>query len=164
MTKTLLMIAGFVSAISLAVLPSCKKDDDKNLAEPPAKDSVVTPAVDSNKIRMARFVGVWRTHEEGEDSNGNGIWDSEERLPVDSANGARFTFNADSSGSILVDALPVTLPFRWSLRQEGRVLWLATTISGVEDVQFLNVVSVTESMCILSDTTASPASFYSLKR
>ncbi len=155
-----------LSAAILLALASCKKDDVKivNPPEPPKKDSVVTP-IDTNKFHTTLLLGVWTSHEHGWDHNRKGIWDKQERYAVDSFDRLVYMFNSDSTGTVTAPIGSVTFPLRWHIRDEGRLLWTETNFGGgVQDVATFDVISITDSLCILRDTTDTSHRYFSLKR
>lgn len=149
MTKHLYKLAACSAVLAVLALPSCKKDDDKN---------------NNTKSRSELIVGTWKTDQQGEDTNNNGVWDSNERQGFDSSESGAFTFNANGSGSIMSNDFPVSIPLTWTLQNAEQDMRIITTFGTQADTLKLNIVSLTESALVLKQADETPVNFVSFKK
>lgn len=143
--KKLLIPVSILLAATTA-LTSCKKDDD-------------------GKSRHDMFVGNWKTYQSGDDANGNGIWDANEKK-TDSSGVATVTLNTDGSGTAVGNLMgtPITLPLNWSLQNNDNDIRLITTFLGSADTAVQNIVSIDESTFVLKDPSQNPVFFTSFNK
>ncbi len=147
MKKHIFKLAAIAAIAAIAVLPSCKKDDDNK-----------------TKPRSEMIVGTWKSDQQGEDTNGNGVWDTNERNNFDSSESGTFTFNANGSGSIYTEDLPVSIPLAWSLQNGDNDLRVITTFGTESDTVTLNIVTLTEASLVLKQADETPVNFVSFKK
>jgi hypothetical protein len=149
MKKYTFTVAALAAVMTLSLMPSCKKDDDKN-------------------SRSDMMVGTWKPTEEGDDTNKNGVWDTNEHGPIDSSNqlGSSVTFNSGGNGTVNVAGSTAGLPFSWTLLNNDNDLRIITDFGPVfgKDTAVTNIVSLTGSELITKDTAGGTASFTLAKK
>ena len=122
----------------------------------------------SPKNTHERFVGTWKIYQDGEDDNGNGIWDANEKKDyIDFGAGfTTFTFNEDGSGTVLGEGgnKIITDSLTWNLQNANRDIRIITTFVGYSDSTVQNIVSITDNILVLKDNTQSPMVFKSFNK
>lgn len=146
MKKIFIPVAMFLAA-STAVT-SCKKDDD------------------TSKSRHEMFEGSWKLYQSGEDENGNGIWDANEKVVDSDAELTLIVFKGDGTGSLTGEenGVPMTSTLTWNLQNGDKDLRLINTMSGAPDTIIQNVVSIDASTLVLKDPQDLPFYFVSFNK
>jgi hypothetical protein len=148
MKKSTLTLTALAALLTLSLLPSCKKDDDNG-----------------SQSRSQTLVGTWKSAQDGEDDNNNGVWDASERSNVDSTDMTTFTFNSNGTGVVTPLAFPIPISFNWNLQNNDNDLRIISSFGGsAPDTEVVNIVSLTSSEGVFKDASSKPVSFFSLKK
>jgi hypothetical protein len=149
MKKLFIPAALAAALLSATVLPSCKKSDDNG-----------------GENRAAMIVGTWTAYQTGEDTNGNGSWDADERVDVTGDETGTATFNADGSGSanITISGTPLSIPLKWNLQNSDNDFRVILNTPFGSDTSVQNIVKLTSSDFELRDPSTAPPSYTSFKK
>lgn len=145
MKKILIPVALLLAATTAVV--SCKKDDKA-------------------KSRHDMIVGTWKSYQSGVDSNGNGIWDANEKKTDTGSDIGTSVFNADGSGSVSGDFFgsPLNIPLTWNLQNNDNDFRVIISLFGSTDTSVVNIISLDDKTFVTKDPSASPVSFTSLNK
>ena len=135
MKKFILASVATLTLLGGLTTTSCKKEEKEN--------------------RKDMLVGTWRLVQEGEDSNGNGKFDADEKTTVNPQDSYTVQFNSDGTGNTTAG---ITLPITWSLQNGDKDLQMTIVTTS----STLNIVEISNSSLTLKDPTESPAEFITL--
>lgn len=101
----------------------------------------------------------------GTDTNGNGVWDANERRPLGADTVGSMQFHGDGTGSydLTYAGIPMSVPTKWSLQNGDNDLQLITTFFTV-DTTTMNIVVLNGTDLELRNAGQTPASYMGLKK
>jgi len=134
-----------MSVLAVAVLGSCKKDDD-------------TP-----DTRAEMLVDTWNSTEIGIDTNANGVWDASERDPA-AGNAVKITFSGDGTGTATYAVIGTPFAITWNLQNNDNDIRLISNVFGTPDTTIEHIVSFSIAEAIVRDESYSPAHYMTLKK
>lgn len=145
MKKHFIPVALIAALMAVTVLPSCKKKED-------------------DPTRAQMLVGTWKLSQQGDDTNGDGVWQDSERQAVPADEMATTEFKSDGTGTLTVALFPVPIPFTWSLQNNDTELKGTTTFMGQSETTVETIVSMSSTDLVTKTSDSSGTFFTALKK
>lgn len=122
--------------------------------------------VPAQAAHAQQVVGTWKTTQQGNDANNNGIWDASEHQTIPAADASTMLFNSNGTGtqSATLNGTLITIPFTWNLQNNDNDIRVISSFSGTNDTSIMTIISLSNTDWVLKDGTTTPTSFIALKK
>lgn len=136
-----------IAAVAVFTFSSCKKKDNN--------DNIKIP-----DTRASQLVGTWTQIFTGIDDDGNGTWDSSEKITINTASAKKIVIRANGTSSFTIDPLGVG-EGTWSLYNNDNYIKLVSTFRDINitDTTKYRIFGLNTKDLIVRDSVSSPFIF-----